>query len=301
MKNKIILEEYLTFKRQTCQQSTIRDMRSILKKYFKYLPEDDSLEVSTKERMIYLDKMAQSLAPPTFAHVVHQVKDFYSYCELYGFVSGNPFERFHPKVTYKPSFDILFEPELMEFFDLIDYDKRLSFPERFLLELFIATMGQVKEVLHLKVHRVLFKDGQLFFHVYGDQYLMSNSWIQEHWEDYLNYREHRMFEGNESHSYLLVNDVGKPMTTYGVSKVFNEVGERYNIQINPSKLRRSLIAYLVDDGIDYRDLQVLVGHKYVRSSVLYKRFRIKDKRETIERYLERGKAEDDSSVRRRND
>lgn len=180
----------------------------------------------------------------------------------------------------------------MEFFECIVHDKRLSFPDRFLLELFIATMGQVNEVLNFKIHRVLFTDGRLFFHLFGDTYLMSNSWIQKHWEDYLNYRDHRMFEGNEAHSYLLVNDVGKPMATYGVSKVFNEVGERYNVQITPAKLRRSLIAYLVDDGIDYRDLQVLVGHKYVRSTMLYKRFRIKDKIETIERYLERGKQMD---------
>lgn len=289
MKNKVILEEYLTFKRQTCQQSTIRYMRSVLKEYFKYLPEDDSLEGSAKKRMVYLDKMVEKLSQKSFVTKVHQIKDFYSYCVRYGFAKEKPFEHFHPKVTYKPSFDILFEPELMEFFECIDHDKRLSFPDRFLLELFIATMGQVNEVLNFKIHRVLFKDGCLFFHLFGDQYLMSNSWIQEHWEDYLNYREHRMFEGNESHNYLLVNDVGKPLPTYGVSKIFNEVGERYNIHITPSKLRRSLIAYLVDNGVDYRDLQVLVGHKYVRSTMLYKRFRIKEKRETIERYLERGK------------
>lgn len=292
MRNKVILEEYLTFKRQTCQQSTIKEMRSVLKNYFKYLSEDDSLEVSAKERMVYLDKKAENLAPKSFAQIVNQVKDFYSYCVRFGFAKANPFEHFHPKVTYKPSLDILFEPELMEFFECIDHDKRLSFSDRFLLELFIATMGQVNEVLNFKVHRVLFTDGRVFFHLFGDQYLMSNSWIQEHWEDYLNYRDHRMYEGNESHAYLLVNDVGKPMTTYGVSKVFNEVGERYNVHINPSKLRRSLIAYLVDDGIDYRDLQVLVGHKYVRSTMLYKRFRIKEKREAIERYLERGKQMD---------
>ncbi len=250
MKNKVILEEYLTFKRQTCQQSTIKYMCSVMKEYFKYLPEDDSLEGTSKERMVYLDKMAKKLSPKSFAQKVHQVKEFYSYCERYGFAKENPFEHFHPKVTYNPSMDILFEPELMEFFECIDHDKRLFFPDRFLLELFIAIMGQVNEVLNFKIHRVLFTDGRLFFHLFGDTYLMSNSWIQKH------------------------------LATYGVSKVFNEVGERYNVHINPSKLRRSLIAYLVDDGLDYRDLHVLVGHKYVRSTMLYKRFRIKEKKET---------------------
>jgi site-specific recombinase XerD len=207
MKNKVVLDECLAYKRQICQQSTIKEMRSALKKYFLYLPEEDSLEISAKERRIHLDKMAQSLSPPYFARTVRQVKDFYAYCTLYGLAKNNPFERFNPQFYYEPSLDILFEPELMAFFDCIDHDNRLSFPKRFLLELFIATMGQVKEILNFKVHRVLFDEGRLFFHLHGNQYLMSNSWIQEHREDYLQYRDHRMFEGNERHMFVLVNDV----------------------------------------------------------------------------------------------
>lgn len=204
MKNKIILEEYLTYKRQTCQQSTIMSLRSTLKKYFLYLPEEDSLEIPWNERRLYLENLNKRVSRRTLYQEIHWVADFYRYCTLYGFASTNPFEFSQPKYRYTPSFDIFFEPDLLYLLDSVSQDKQLFFPDRFLLELFIATMGKVKEILNLKVHRVLFKDGQLFFHVYGDQYLMSNSWIQEHWEDYLNYREHRMFEGNESHSYLLV-------------------------------------------------------------------------------------------------
>lgn len=50
--------------------------------------------------MVYLDKKAENLAPKSFAQIVNQVKDFYSYCVRYGFAKENPFEHFLPKVTY---------------------------------------------------------------------------------------------------------------------------------------------------------------------------------------------------------
>lgn len=288
MKNKMILEEYLALKCQTCQQSTIDSIRSTINQFLQYLPDEDSLELSKKERRYYLEKLYYKVSAATFYNKVNQIRDFYSFCVLHTYVSVNPFETISIKYQYKPSFDILYGEELLYFLDCVDKDRKLLFPDCFLLQMFIATLGRVKEILDLRVHRVLFEEGRLFFITLEQQFMMSNGYIQKHWEDYLSYRDYRLFEGNQSHDYLLVTEEGRRMSSYHVNRVFEDVSDRYRLSLTPSKLRRSLIAYLMDEGVDYRTLQALVRHKNVHSIAVYDRFKFKEKKETIERYLWRG-------------
>lgn len=293
MKNKAILEKYLTFKKQTCQQSTINNIRVTLNHFLLYLPEEDSLKLSKKESMYYLEQLHRRVSSRTFYKKVNRVKDFYNFCIAYGYASENPFETVSLNYQRKPSFDILFDKDLVYFLECVDEDQKLLFPDRFLLEMFIATIGQVKEILNLRVHRVIYEEGRLFFITLGQQIKMSNEYIQQHWEDYLSYRDHRLFEGNQSHDYLLVTEEGRRMSSYHVNQVFGDVSDRYHLSLTPSKLRRSLIAYLLNEGVDYRALQVLVGHKNVQSTKLYDRFDIAKKKETIDKFLIRRKKRDD--------
>ncbi|GMA08273.1 hypothetical protein GCM10025886_14240 [Tetragenococcus halophilus subsp. flandriensis] len=287
MKNKAVVREFLDFKKKSCTNETIANIRATLSEFLNYLSSKDSLLISRIERYKYLEMLMRRNQYTTVYVKYHLVNNFYCYCVSRNLLTENPFERMDWVPKKHISSDILYEPELFKFFDYLDLKPVLYFPERFLLEMFIATMGKTKEILNLKMNRVFFEEDNLFFTTYGNHYFLGNAFIRERWYDYINYRNHRLFEANEKHNYVLVTDQGKRATSYSVKRVFDKVSESYNIVLTPLKLRRSLIVYLLNQGIDLRVLQLMVGHDHVQSVSSYEKLTIKRKQQVIRDYLPR--------------
>lgn len=287
MKNKSIVEMYLLSKKEKVQQSSIDKLRFILKQYLLYLENVDSLVIDKQCRHNYLESLSKHYSLRTFYAMVGEVKSFYSFCVLHGYVESNPFADVSIKSRYQPSNDILFDQELLDFLNCLATDKQLLFADRFILEMFIGTLGKFKDLLNLKMNRVAYLDGRLIFRMYGDHFYQANDFVAERWYDYVSYRCHRMFEYNQDHEILLVTDKGKPLSTYYVSNLFKMISDRYGYVLTPLKLRRSLIAYLVDQGVDVRDIQALTGLKNIHSASLYERFDLQKLKDTVNNCLMR--------------
>ena len=63
----------------------------------------------------------------------------------------------------------------------------------------------------------------------------------------------------------------KPLTTRSVQKILNEISKKLNIskKITPHMLRHSYATHLLEDGVDIRVIQSLLGHKNLATTQIY--------------------------------
>ena len=86
---------------------------------------------------------------------------------------------------------------------------------------------------------------------------------------------------DDPESMLFVNYLGEPMTRQGFWKILKQYADKAGIEekLTPQTLRNSFAMHMVQNGIDIKSLQELMGHEDISATQVYfgeTRNRIKD-------------------------
>ena len=86
---------------------------------------------------------------------------------------------------------------------------------------------------------------------------------------------------DDENSPLFVNYMGEVFTRQGFWKILRQYGKQVNLEskLTPQTLRNSFAMHMVQNGIDMRSLQELMGHEDILATQVYfehMRNRIKD-------------------------
>ncbi|MBK0036060.1 MULTISPECIES: tyrosine-type recombinase/integrase [unclassified Enterococcus] len=297
MSNRLIINQYCDFlNNKGLAKSTIEEVRYILINFISYLSSDKYMIVTKQEQYNYMEDILKINSKVTVYSKVHFISNFLDYCVDQGIVTENIFAYTTINYHYQPSKDILYENELFRFIESIESDQQLFFRERFIIEMFLATLAKNRELLNLKIDQVSFEDESIYFYTTeANRFLIGNDYLYKSWYDYYDFRLSRMEEFNHSHKQLLISRKGGVLTQSQITGLFKKISDRYNLYVTPLKLRRSIIAYLINEGVNLRYIQVLAGHKNIRSTNYYTQLEFKTLQRTIYDYLPRGriKKEDD--------
>lgn len=91
------------------------------------------------------------------------------------------------------------------------------------------------------------------------------------------------YDTDKPHTHLLINNEGRPMNPYGISRHLNQYrakGER----ITPFKIRQSAIKNLLRKGNDLRIVQVFAGHRRSSSTEAYKQTGLEELKNIIQKH-----------------
>ncbi|GAA3009365.1 tyrosine-type recombinase/integrase [Tetragenococcus solitarius] len=291
MKNSTLINYYLMNQRKRkLSKATIESTKRILFEFNSYLSLKEDMIVPKKEQYNYLESMWLKNSKSTVyskTNIISNFLDFYVYRNI---IKENPFAYTDIHYHHQPSNDILYKEELLAFLTEIDDDKNLTFPDRYLLNMFIATVAKTNEILSLKADKIELENESIYFYVPKDnRFLIGNNYLYEQYDNYFYFRKTRMKKFKQKHDHLLITNKGAKVTFYHVTKLFREISEHYQIKISPLKLRRSMIAYLINQKMDILYLKVLLGHKSVSSTNYYTQLRYETLREAIYDYLPRGR------------
>lgn len=83
--------------------------------------------------------------------------------------------------------------------------------------------------------------------------------------------------------FLFINERGKPYSTRSIQYIIKEIKEITGIKkdITPHTLRHTFASILINEGVDIRKIQRLLGHESINTTQLYTHILLNDMKEEV--------------------
>ena len=242
-------------------------------------------DASNTQVVAYLMELKQTgKSKATVNRKLASIRAFYRYLMNQGAIKENPTEGIKsPKISRKGiSYMSIEEVErLLETPDDSIKGKR----DKAMLEVLSATGIRVSEVIELKVSDVNLNMG--FVKCNGNhgraRIVPMGAPARRALQVYLDESRPALIRGQEDSpdSPLFVNYMGEVFTRQGFWKILKQYGKASGLedQLTPQTLRNSFAMHMVQNGIDMKSLQELMGHEDILATQVYfenMRNRIKD-------------------------
>ena len=219
--------------------------------------------------LIYLNK--KELKPTSVNRHLSAIRSFYDYLIKSKITDSNPFKLVHgPKKDKKlPNY-----LKYSEFEDLINTceSNDLGIRNRMILELLFATGIRVSEAVNIKLSDINFKEREI--KVFGKGKKMRivyfNKVCQEVMSNYVLNARQNLLNGKKS-DYLLINHLGNPLTRRGIGDIIDKLILKSSLKhkISPHTLRHTFATLLLNEGMDIREVQELLGHARLSTTSIY--------------------------------
>ncbi len=224
----------------------------------------------------YLQQLSGRLSPKTVSRRVYALRSFYRYLESDEGLENNPARKLEPIKTWTEIPEVLTPEEIARMIDSCGNDAAdlYGFRARVVIETLYATGLRVSELVGLKMEdarleseylRCTGKGGkQRLAPVGGCAAEALRRWIDE--------TRQKLLGGAES-PWLLVTRGGGQMRRRQIWLIVKNAAKKAGIQRNasPHTLRHSFATHLLENGMDLRILQEILGHDRISTTQLYTR------------------------------
>lgn len=265
--------DYLTYEKKYSEY-TVENYGKDLDDFKKYISEKkinyknmNYTEVSAY--LIHLSNMNYS--PSSINRHLSSIRSFYTYMLNNKKVSSSPFKLIHGPKKEKKLPNYL---KYQEFVDLVEScdETPLGVRNRMILELLFATGVRVSEAVNIKIEDINFKDREI--KVFGKgkkvRIVYFNKVCQSVMSNYVLNARQELLKGKRS-DYLLINHLGNKLTTRGVEDIIDRLIKNSSVKhkISPHTLRHTFATLLLNEGMDIREVQELLGHARLSTTSIY--------------------------------
>lgn len=202
---------------------------------------------------------------------------FFQFVEQKGWLSPNPMQDFErPKADKKLPTYLTYEQvqRLLSQADCSDY---LSLRDRAAMELFYSSGLRVSELTAL--NRDDFDAKQLRLRVRGKgkkerQIPLTKTaadWIMRYLDDPERHLDVNNHIAEEDHEAIFLNRFGTRLSSRSVDRRFMEYLRASGIagRVTPHTIRHTIARYWLENGMDLKTIQLLLGHSSVSSTTIY--------------------------------
>jgi len=248
-------------------QAYIRDV-SLFKAFFK---EKDLLEINYYDILEYLSYLYdQQLTKSSQARKISSLKTFYKMCVNKKLIESNAFDK------------VVVAKKEQKLVDVIEYDTIVKFLNSFsksvldirnkaIFELLYATGLRVSELASLSVHDIDYTNN--FIKVLGkgskERIVIFSDHTKECLQYYLNHSRNLLNIHQEK--ALFLNKDGHRLSTRGIQFVLKDKWSKliFEQKINPHQFRHTFATHLLQNGMDLKTLQELLGHESLSTTQIY--------------------------------
>lgn len=278
MKDRI--EEFIDYlaHEKKYSENTIANYQKDLEEYDKYLKEKFPKknkayeEVEYREVTEYLINLnKKNLKPSTINRHLSTIRSFYEFLIKKGVISNSPFKLISgPKKEKKLPNYLKYD----EFLDLIEACDATDLGERnkMILELLFATGLRVSELVNVKIQDIDFKNREIKTTGKGNKtrIVYFNKKCQEVMSKYVLGARQNILDGKHS-DYLILNHLGNSITRRGVADILEKLIKKSSLKhkISPHTLRHTFATLLLNEGMDIREVQELLGHARLSTTSIY--------------------------------
>lgn len=277
------LRQYLQKK---YSKSTLNSNLYHIKRFTNYY--DKRAETATYQDVLnYIEHLRKNydLHPKTLRHSLYGVKIYFNYLLEIGKRKDHPCSELYlkDKVNKQIQVDNLYSSETLEnFFGTyqIKRKKQLETRNKIIISLLIYQALTVNEIADLEVKNIDLDKCEIF--IKGNQERTSKSPktrtlpLQAKqillFYKYLTEDRNRLLKynlKNPNEQSFILGQYGEKIQPHGISRIINE-NRKQSEQIQPMRIRQSVIANLLKKENDTRIVQVFSGHKRASTTIQYK-------------------------------
>ncbi|MBN2876459.1 MAG: tyrosine recombinase XerC [Bacilli bacterium] len=272
----LMYQDYLLYQRQY-SESTIKSYTNDINNLVHFLKQEelgDLLSVSNRVAKFYVSYLYNQYTPKSILRKISAVRSFYDFLIGEDMLMDNPFEFVVlPKVARKlPKF--IYPREMIEFLDHIDTTTDLGVRNRAIFELLYGCGLRAQELVDLNIDDFDFltKTVRVFGKGSKERIVPIHDMAINMIQSYLmQARANLAVKGKESCENLFLNYRGTALSKRGVNKILDDELDRQasTLKISPHSFRHSFATHLINNGVDLRVVQELLGHESLSTTQIY--------------------------------
>ncbi len=277
-----IVQDYLTYLRLQKNYSfnTIDAYQRDIELFLTYM-NDENYTLQSVDTVLIRNFLANETinqkSKRSNARRIIALRRFFDYLVKNKVVSYNPFLTIKtPKIDKKLP-DFLYIEEINKLFE--ENAKRDDFfakRDQAILQLLFASGLRVSELCDLTFQNINLRTRMMIIIGKGNKerrvpYSLSSA---QALEDYIENTRKQILQKNnieDGSPYVFLNEFGQKLTTRGVEYILNSIEKKVGLtmSLHPHKFRHTFATHLLNQGLDLRVIQELMGHSSLSSTQVY--------------------------------
>ena len=260
----------------------------------KHLKKYQVIQLHKDDFTKYFSYISKRYETSTIARKMSSVKAFTKFLLLEKMIDTDVAG--HLKTPKKPEKlpDTLSVKQVISLLEYVEGDTPLALRNQALLELIYGSGLRVSELLSLKTTDIHLK--QAYVSVYGKGNKMREVPMNETAVHSITYymRDGRPSLNKKQYTHLFLNRFGNPLSRVGFYKLLTSWSQSLGLpKINPHMLRHAFATHLLENGLDLRTLQLLLGHEDISTTQIYTHLSQKHLKQMYDQTHPRSKGDDD--------
>ena len=262
--NKNMIESFISSKQvEGCSERTIKYYKEIIEKFVNSF--DKSIkQISTNEIRNYLSnyKDNSSCGSITIDNIRRVLSSFFSWLEDEDYIIKSPIRRIHKIKTAVVVKEVLTDENLEKLRDECENIRDLS-----LIELLISTGMRVGELVNLNISSLNFEDRSCIVLGKGnkEREVYFDAKTKLHLKEYISKRD----DSNDA-LFVSMREPHQRLSISGIELIIRTLGINSNIsKVYPHKFRRTLATMAIDKGMPVEQVQKLLGHVKIETTMHY--------------------------------
>jgi integrase/recombinase XerC len=269
--------DYLKFEKQSSVHTVIAYQKDISDFYLHLNQQGiihEAIDLSAAEGYLY-KLLTNNITRRSVARKISSLRSYFKFLIKNNMFSTNPFIGLENQKYEKnlPSFLSLDEiKQLLEI--VVSQDYEINQRNWIIIHLLYGTGIRVSELTNLKISDI--NHESLSIKVLGkgakERIVFINEFAYSYLKEYLALTRKKLMDRyQEGHELVIVNNRGKGISTRGVELIVKAMGQQLKPQkdIYPHMLRHSFATHLMDNGMDIRSVQELLGHQSLSATQVY--------------------------------
>lgn len=259
-----LLQKFLEAKRiEGCSEKTLSYYQKTIDRMLEKVGKE-VIHIMTEDLRAYLtDYQRQSnLSRVTIDNVRRILSSFFSWLEDEEYLIKSPIRRIHKVKTTSNIKDTYSDEDLEKMRDNCDEKRDLA-----LIDMLASTGMRVGELVLLNQTDIDFNERECKVLGKGnkERIVYFDARTKIHLQEYLKERN-----DNNNALFVSLKSPHNRLTISGVESRVREIGKRLNIEkVHPHKFRRTLATKAIDKGMPIEQLQQLLGHKRIDTTLQY--------------------------------
>jgi len=263
-------EHYLKYEKFSAPK-TIEAYLNDVKEYLNFF-DIEVEEITYYDALEYLSYLYdKDLSKASQARKISCLKTFYNFLLKEDVIDDNFFDKISLPKKEDKLVSVLEYDTLLKFLNSFSTTP-LDIRNKAIFELLYATGLRVSELVNIKVNDFNYSDNSLKVLGKGDKqrvvYFDENTLVAI--KEYLNKSRKELLKNNSS-EYLFINKNGSALSQRGVQFILKDKWKRFMQfqNITPHQFRHTFATHLLENGMDLRVLQELLGHENLSTTQVY--------------------------------